>query len=266
MAGSKRYAYTYDRTCVKCNKEFVSSKPFTKKCKECVFLVLSASKVKTKTSIFKKRRTFQERQELNLLKIKNRENRILTLAEQEGIKYKKLLLLAEQCNSKTEVGYCLGVSRERARQLLKKHNIVLKVKQNKKCPVCSKDFFTKSKGKTFCSKDCFYLSRQKRLLEQAEENRIKRVERQKSFRLKNPEKIKLYKERQKNKPDFNLKNAARTAVAVAIKKGILVRPDVCSFCNKQKNKIEAHHQDYNKQLDVIWLCKPCHGAHDSLLK
>jgi hypothetical protein len=45
----------------------------------------------------------------------------------------------------------------------------------------------------------------------------------------------------------------------AIKSGILVRPTACSKCARS-GKTEAHHPDYSKPLEVIWLCKPCHLA------
>lgn len=50
----------------------------------------------------------------------------------------------------------------------------------------------------------------------------------------------------------------------AIKKGILIRPSLCETCgepSQQKNGrsgIQAHHCDYNKPLEVMWLCQKCH--------
>jgi len=52
-------------------------------------------------------------------------------------------------------------------------------------------------------------------------------------------------------------NAAHRFVRLAIEKGILVRPDVCSECDS-KQFIEAHHDDYTKPDTVRWLCKSCH--------
>ena len=42
-----------------------------------------------------------------------------------------------------------------------------------------------------------------------------------------------------------------------IKKGVIIRPEKCSICSR-KGKIEAHHDDYSKPLDIRWLCKSCH--------
>lgn len=39
-------------------------------------------------------------------------------------------------------------------------------------------------------------------------------------------------------------------------KGKLIRPETCSKCG-EKGYIVAHHNDYDKPLDVIWLCLRC---------
>jgi predicted HTH domain antitoxin len=51
----------------------------------------------------------------------------------------------------------------------------------------------------------------------------------------------------------------------AIERGVLVRPDKCDTCagsgagfRDGRHSIQAHHCDYNKPLDVMWLCQPCH--------
>ncbi len=40
--------------------------------------------------------------------------------------------------------------------------------------------------------------------------------------------------------------------------GYLFKPDKCECCNIPTQKILAHHHNYNKPLEVIWLCKSCH--------
>lgn len=60
---------------------------------------------------------------------------------------------------------------------------------------------------------------------------------------------------------------AHDIVEKAIQAGRLIRPDRCEQCGSDGRKfrdgrhpIQAHHCDYNKPLDVMWLCQPCH--HD----
>jgi uncharacterized protein (DUF433 family) len=52
---------------------------------------------------------------------------------------------------------------------------------------------------------------------------------------------------------------AREAVGRAICLGVLVRPSACAQCHRPC-KPEAHHRDYSRPLDVVWLCRPCHVA------
>lgn len=51
------------------------------------------------------------------------------------------------------------------------------------------------------------------------------------------------------------RTAAHNAVAKAIKSGALIQQS-CSRCGSVKSL--AHHEDYDKKLDVVWLCQPCH--------
>ena len=50
----------------------------------------------------------------------------------------------------------------------------------------------------------------------------------------------------------------------AVEKGILERPNHCEQCGASgifqdgRSMIQAHHDDYNKPLEVRWLCQPCH--------
>lgn len=54
------------------------------------------------------------------------------------------------------------------------------------------------------------------------------------------------------------KMLAHQAIHRAIRDGKLVRPSTCSRCDNSAQRIEAHHPDYSKQLEVIWLCSVCH--------
>jgi hypothetical protein len=50
---------------------------------------------------------------------------------------------------------------------------------------------------------------------------------------------------------------AHRKVAAAIRAGVLVRPDACAHCGIACRP-DAHHADYGRPLDVVWLCRPCH--------
>jgi hypothetical protein len=90
-------------------------------------------------------------------------------------------------------------------------------------------------------------------------NKDKILEKLKETRKKNGyNTTKQYKHRNKEKID------AHNYVALAIKFGNLVRPETCEKCKKQC-KPHAHHHDYTKPLDVIWVCPKCHGEEHRII-
>lgn len=48
------------------------------------------------------------------------------------------------------------------------------------------------------------------------------------------------------------------AVSRAVASGRLVRPDGCPKCKRWGVFAAAHHSNYDKPLDVTWLCTRCH--------
>lgn len=56
------------------------------------------------------------------------------------------------------------------------------------------------------------------------------------------------------------------AVKTAVTRGVLRRPKTCSVCGGEHPKIQAHHEDYEKPLDVQWLCEPCHVWYHAYLR
>jgi len=59
------------------------------------------------------------------------------------------------------------------------------------------------------------------------------------------------------------KNANR-AVNAATKSGKLKKRTACQGCGRKadETRLSAHHYDYAKPLDVIWLCAACHRKVD----
>ena len=65
---------------------------------------------------------------------------------------------------------------------------------------------------------------------------------------------------------YKYKTIARNRLALAVRKGKVIRPDNCSSCGVDCIP-HGHHTNYNKVLDVVWLCKNCHvEAHNELRK
>ncbi len=60
------------------------------------------------------------------------------------------------------------------------------------------------------------------------------------WKEQNPEKVKVHHQ-----------------VENAIWRGRLDRKRICERCSKEC-RLHAHHEDYSKPFDVIWLCPHCH--------
>ena len=56
--------------------------------------------------------------------------------------------------------------------------------------------------------------------------------------------------------------AARRAVARAVASGKLFKPSTCERCGgtPTRREMHGHHHDYDRPLDVRWLCLSCHAA------
>lgn len=71
----------------------------------------------------------------------------------------------------------------------------------------------------------------------------------------------LYKSMKKHREKQN----CRCLSHYYLKKGDLQKPKECECCGK-KGKIEMHHEDYTKPLEVQWLCTGCHSEADRTLR
>lgn len=69
------------------------------------------------------------------------------------------------------------------------------------------------------------------------------------------------------------KSQARMIVRLAVGFGILKKPNHCEKCfsipPKKRSRgvkpwrLAAHHEDYSKPVEVVWLCPRCHGKADA---
>lgn len=83
-------------------------------------------------------------------------------------------------------------------------------------------------------------------------------------RGKKPERIKAVTEITRAWREMDARRkVAHSSVAGAIRRGDLIRQP-CIRCGEAKSI--AHHEDYDKPLDVMWLCQPCHKQRHKELK
>lgn len=65
--------------------------------------------------------------------------------------------------------------------------------------------------------------------------------------------IKEYREK------FPNKYRSHTKLNNALRDGVIAKKSLCENCGGDFRVI-AHHSDYLKPLDVLWLCEVCHKA------
>ena len=143
------------------------------------------------------------------------------------------------------------------------------MKENKCCNRCSEgkppgEFYANDRTCKECRKALVRANRAKNIdyYQQYDRDRMARLKEE------NPEayfgKIRgkgTPESRAKAKSDYSKRNRhktnAKARLKTAVDNGTLVRPDRCERCNELKFA-EAHHPDYSKALEVVWLCDACH--------
>lgn len=78
-------------------------------------------------------------------------------------------------------------------------------------------------------------------------------------------KERFYQVQSEWKKKNRIKTNAHALVSKYVKKGKLKRPKRCQKCKTDKGKIEGHHENYEKPLEVRWLCFECHKKEHLML-
>lgn len=96
--------------------------------------------------------------------------------------------------------------------------------------------------------------------------RIQKGNADKAWRLRNPEKYaakcraaSIAGALRRRDPRNAIKTIAQQKVTDAVRRGRLQKPDRCSSCGRTGIRLDGHHEDYSKPLEVKWLCVQCHS-------
>lgn len=131
-------------------------------------------------------------------------------------------------------------------------------KRKTKCLTCKKQFLAVTAGRhraKYCSRKCYTTF--SILTPNGKRNYYR--ERAKAY-YQTPNGHSAIRATTKRYNDKNKeKQLARTLLNVAVRSGRLPRPTACEVCGGYGQRIEAHHKDYSKPLEVMWLCSVCHG-------
>jgi hypothetical protein len=87
-------------------------------------------------------------------------------------------------------------------------------------------------------------------------NRDKHIESRKKYYNSEKGKITALRNYNKMRLKFPEKTRARRILNKEIDKGNLFKRNSCEICHNSPT--HGHHEDYNKPLEIIWLCQRCH--------
>lgn len=135
----------------------------------------------------------------------------------------------------------------------------------KHCRICNKKkaaihfYYLICKACHKIRKALHYQKNKKRILGKSKlyymENRDHKIKLARKWVKNNPIKRKLNLEKYKSANKHKIK--MRSILNKALLKGTVVKSS-CVICGNKK--VEAHHDDYTKPLDIKWLCRSHHGA------
>jgi hypothetical protein len=96
---------------------------------------------------------------------------------------------------------------------------------------------------------------------------LRMYELRRANRLANPQRARLYNRdyRNRDREKTLLIGRVQQMVRRAVRSGKLRKPMKCDWCRKRCIP-QAHHENYLKPLEVVWLCSMCHIRHHKLIR
>ena len=128
------------------------------------------------------------------------------------------------------------------------YHFIMPYKDNNEAKKYQRDYYNKNKER-----------KKKQAIDNYYDNHEKRKKQKRDWAERNKEKLSEYRKRyaplyRKRKQS---EQKARWTLGNAIRNGKIKRPNKCSICGKN-GLIHAHHDNYNKPLEVVWVCHQCH--------
>lgn len=134
----------------------------------------------------------------------------------------------------------------------------------KHCPKCHKDLPTSEFHRNKAKKDGLgYVCKICRKEEHAcyyEAHKVQCLAVYRQYYRRNRAAMLAKEAAREKSPEGRWQRRAYSHVQRAKVKGELV-PALCAHCGAAN--VEAHHDDYSRPLDVIWLCRRCHAGRHS---
>jgi hypothetical protein len=131
----------------------------------------------------------------------------------------------------------------------------LKYAEKAICPECGKEFLKREKRSRCCSTQCFQRSSAKRGAKAFHEKHSQSGSNNNNWKggitKDNVRYLNIQRER------YPERVGCREITMQAVRSGKLIRPSNCQSCGASV-RVFAHHNDYSKPFDVLWLCRPCH--------
>lgn len=117
-----------------------------------------------------------------------------------------------------------------------------------KCKECTKKYVTSHRNENieYC-----------REYDRKRANSPSRLESKQRYRSSERGKYVVLKSHKRYREKFPSKRKAHIIVGNFLRDGKIIRPDRCEKC-RVECKPQAHHCDYTKPLEVMWLCQSCH--------
>ena len=178
-------------------------------------------------------------------------------------RYQMASIRLETGASFRKIGELFGVSESRVGQLIGGWITLEKKLIEKTCPRCGTKFIKNSK---YCSRKCVGRGRVCKC-----GNTENLGVNQNICRDCNTKRSGEYRHTKKGREiinrigkeqylKFKEKAIARALLNQAVKAGKIKKPLHCEKCGLVK-KLDGHHEDYAKPLEVIWFCRACHIGH-----